>query len=263
MIGRTITRWSRPGACRPSRQRGITLIELLISMTVLAVITSMILMVWFALQNSFAYSVDASHQREAARDAVSRMSVTIRDAQSASFSYVTTGPVAVITKAEGSEIDFNTSYARSGNANILPNAGTSGNNNAVVQACFIYVPSDSNPSDGKIYYVVDTDNNGLSNELGVPGGTPVKGRIIVDHVVNNARPVGNPTSVFTYTYFGDTVNPLTNDNIYQAKSVTGANNMSRIYSVQIHVLVDLNPGHAPAYMDLQSTAQPRNMRPST
>jgi len=33
--------------------------------------------------------------------------------------------------------------------------------------------------------------------------------------------------------------------------------------VHIRVLVDLNPGKSPVYMDLQTTAQPRNMRPAT
>jgi prepilin-type N-terminal cleavage/methylation domain-containing protein len=248
------SQWPRPRARRPSGQRGITLIELLVSMTILAVVTSMILVVWFSLQNSFAYSVDASHQREAARDAVSRMTMVIRDAQSAFF----VGQTAVtpaITVAEPSEIDFNTSYAQIGNANVLPNSGTSANYGAVVRACFLYVPSSSNLTDGKIYYLVDANGNGLADELASPS---TKGTVIVDHVVNNERPTSSGTPVFTYTYFAD------NGTMTQATSISGVGvSPSRIYSVQIHVLVDLNPGHAPVYMDLQSTAQPRNMRPST
>jgi type II secretory pathway pseudopilin PulG len=248
-------RWLHRRDRRCPAEGGITLIELLISMTILGVITTMILFVWFALQNSFAYSVDASHQREAARDAVSRMSVTIRDAQSASFSYAT-DVVPAISVAVSDEIVFNTSYQQLGNANVLPNSGTSGNNNAVVQAAFIYVPSASTPSDGKIYYVVDRNNNGVSDEA---SATPTpKGTVIVDHVVNNVRPAGSSTSVFTYTYFAD------NGTMTQTTSMSAAGvSPLRIYSVQIHVLVDLNPGHAPVYMNLQSTAQPRNMRPST
>lgn len=253
MIGRTVTRWSRPGACRPSRQSGITLIELLISMTVLAVITTMILVVWFALQNSFAFSVGASHQREAARDAVSRMTVVIRDAQSASFGQADVTPA--ITVAEPLEIDFNTSYAQIDNANV--SSGTSGNSSAVVHACFLYVPSSSNPTDGKIYYLVDAHSNGLADEI-ASARTTGTGTVIVDHVVNNVRPAGSSTNVFTYTYFAD------DGTMTQISSMSTAGvSPSRIYSVQIHVLVDLNPAHAPVYMDLQSTAQPRNMRPST
>jgi hypothetical protein len=34
----------------------------------------------------------------------------------------------------------------------------------------------------------------------------------------------------------------------------------RILTVEIHILADVNPGHSPTYMDLISTAQPRNQR---
>lgn len=249
------SRWrvSKPGC--PTGQEGITLIELLVSMTILAVITTMIIAVWLSMQNSFAYSVDASHQREAARDAMAHMTVAIRDAQGASFTYPTGEVVApAISVAEGSKIVFNTSYQRSGNASV--SAGTGGNNIAVVQACIIYVPSASSPSDGKIYYVVDKDINGLTDEL---ASTTPEGKILVEHVVNNVRPPTTyPTSVFTYTYFSD------DGTMEQATSMSAAGvSPSRTYSVQIHVLVDLKPGKAPVYMDLQSTAQPRNLRPST
>ena len=252
MSRRAASRWLRPRARRRSRQAGITLIELLVGMTILGVITTMILVSWFALQNSFAYSVNASHAREAARDAVSRMTVTIRDVQAASFGYQT-GQVDAISAAESLKIVFNTSYQQLGNANV-PALGA--NNNAVVKACFIYVPPATSPTDGKIYYVTDLNNNGLIDELAGP--SPPVGKIIVDHVVNNVRPTASGTSVFTYTYFAD------DGTIKQVTDMTAANiSPARIYSVQIHVLVDLDPSHAPVYMDLQSTAQPRNMRPST
>ena len=222
-------------------------------MTVLAVITSMILVVWFALQNSFAYSVDASHQREAARDAVSRMTVVIRDAQSASLKdqngVVTSASAITVAEpeAQDSEIVFNTSYAQSGNANVLSDPATSGNNNAVEQAAFIYVPSE-----GKIYYLVGSNDTRLTAaQLADPSANG--GSVIVDHVVNNA----NGTPVFTYTYFAD------DGTITQTTQTTPMPTGVSPYTVQIHVLVDLNPGHTPVYMDLQSTAQPRNMRPST
>ena len=247
-------RMLRRGRRLPAAQSGVSLVELLVSMVILGVITSMILVVWFALQNSFAYSVGASHQREAARDALARMTVAIRGAQNASYDQA--GIVPAISVAEGSKIVFNTSYQRSGNADITPNSGSSANNSAVVEACFVYVDPSLGQSDGKIYYVVDRNGNGLSDELA--NGSAPQGKVIVSNVVNNAH----PASLFTYTYFDDAINPVTHDNIWQATSVS-ADNVGKIYSVQIHVLVDLKPGHSPVYMDLQSTAQPRNMRPST
>jgi hypothetical protein len=80
----------------------------------------------------------------------------------------------------------------------------------------------------------------------------------VDDVVNWWKPsVTAKVSLFRYTYFSDqgafkTVN-----------SMTGVASTARILSVHIRVLVDLNPRRAPVYMDLQTTAQPRNGRPSS
>ena len=242
-----------PEAPRRGRgQAGLTLIEVLVSLIVLGILTTMVLITWFALQNSFAFSVNANDSREAARDAVSRMTVTIRDAQDYTFSYQT-GTVKAISVAEASRIVINTSYQEFGNDQVY-----SGTDPTVKQAAFVYVKDDSVPQRGKIYYVTDDNNNGLlTDELNNPAN---KGDLVVDHVINNVRPSAtNPTSVFTYTYFADDGTVTTTD----ASGLPSGVPTARIFSVQIHVLIDLDPGHAPVYMDLQSTAQPRNMRPQT
>lgn len=242
---------------RLPRQSGITLMELLVSMTILAVITTLILTTWFSLQKSYAFSVNGSHAREAARDAVAGMTIAIRDAQDANFSYPFLPPPNAISVAESSKIVINTSYQQATNANIAVGSGL--NSNAVVQACYIYEPSANAVDDGSIFYVVDKNNNGLTDELASLATIKQHGHVVCDHVVNSSRPsTSNPTSVFTYTYFGD------DGAIHQVTSMTPQDIINfGIYSVQIHVLIDLDPAHAPIYMDLQSTSQPRNMRPST
>ena len=57
----TRTRLTRPV------QRGLTLIELLIAMSILTVVTGMILISWFSLQDSFSFSTKSTEQREAGR----------------------------------------------------------------------------------------------------------------------------------------------------------------------------------------------------
>lgn len=220
-------------------QAGITLMELLVSMAILSVITTMILVSWFALQDSYGYSVHSSHAREAARDAVARMTVTIRDVQRPPG--VTNG--MAIFYAEASEINFYTSYQQSGNAN----AGS-----PPVAACFLFVPP-SGGSTGKIYYFIDENGNGFTDEK-----ANGEGKVVVDNVMNATLPsTTDPTDLFTYTYFGD------DGTLSRESSVTAEDDLRAIYSVQIHVLVDLNPQHSPVYMDLQTTAQPRNLRPQT
>jgi prepilin-type N-terminal cleavage/methylation domain-containing protein len=62
------------------RQAGITLIELLVSMTIMSIVTGLIIAGWVALQNSYAYSTKSADARGTARDTMSRMRREIRDA---------------------------------------------------------------------------------------------------------------------------------------------------------------------------------------
>jgi type II secretory pathway pseudopilin PulG len=63
------------------RQGGVSLVELLVGMIILTIVTAAIVMVWFALQDSFAYSTKSSEQREAARDGIALLSRELRDVQ--------------------------------------------------------------------------------------------------------------------------------------------------------------------------------------
>ncbi len=249
----------RTGVCgraerRASGQRGLTMIELLVTILILGILTTMILVSWFALQKSFAFSLKADDSRQAARDSVSRMTVAIRDAQDFKFTY-SSQTVPAISVAEANKIVFNTSYQQSLNASV-PTTATAAGNHSVVQAAFVYVPSTSTPTNGAIYYVTDHNGNGLTDELASDANVAANGKVVVKNVVNNVRPPGSSTPLFMYTYFAD------DGSVSQATSLPAADT-SRIFSVQIHVLVDLDPSHAPVYMDIQSTAQPRNMRPQT
>ena len=234
------TIWRRAG--RPAgRQHGITLVELLIAMTILAVVSSMILMSWISLQKSYAQTSRASQSREFARDAVARLTQEIRDAQGSNQG-------SAITEAEPMRIVFYSTYNEAGNATpgLAPR-----------QTAFVYQWSTATGS-GKIFRVVDANGNGVADELGDNDSlAATNGRMIVDNVVNCNNPsAANPTSVFTYSYYDASGTYTTSDSPPDASITT-------IRAVHIRVLVDLNPGRSPVYMDLQTTAQPRNMRPAT
>jgi len=220
------------------RQTGITLVELLVVMVILGIVTTMILGTWFALQSSFAHTSHASHAREFARDSVTRMTREIRDAQG----YGGKNP---IIRADRFVIVFSSTFNQANNSTT----GT-----PPVETAFVYVESASRQS-GSIYRVVDKNANGVDDELASVATYPPP---VVDDVVNWWKPsVTAKVSLFRYTYFSDqgafkTVN-----------SMTGVASTARILSVHIRVLVDLNPRRAPVYMDLQTTAQPRNGRPSS
>jgi len=72
-----------PRARGPLRsQKGITLVELLIAMTIMAILSTMIIGAWISLQSSYAYSVKSADARGTARDTMARMRREVRDAMS-------------------------------------------------------------------------------------------------------------------------------------------------------------------------------------
>jgi prepilin-type N-terminal cleavage/methylation domain-containing protein len=232
----------RPRGAAARRQHGITLMELLIAMSILSVVTAMILVSWFALQSSFGQTSKASHAREFARDAVARMTQEIRDAQGSDQG-------SAITEATRWEIVFYSTYNMAGNATT----GTTPR-----QTAFVYMPPTTTET-GRIYRVVDRNGNGLADELGVNNSlVTTNGRLVVDNVVNWEEPNSTTkTSLFQYTYYTGNGSYTTVDDLPATESPTS------IRAVQIRVLVDLNPGKSPVYIDMKTTAQPRNQRPAT
>lgn len=221
-------------------EAGVSLVELLVAMSVLIVVTTMILVTWFALQSSFANTSRASSARESARDSVARMTREIRDAQG----YDGSSP---IVRADHFEIVFYSTFNQEGNS-------VTGSD--PVQIAYAYRQSAAGKG-GTIYRVVDRDGSpaGVADEL---LDVPQYGRVVVDNVVNWWEPSETAkTSMFKYTYFAD-------NGVYKTvDSMTGLASTARVLSVQINVLTDLNPGHSPIYMNLKTTAQPRNGRPAT
>ena len=73
-------------------QDGLTLIEILISMIILSIITTMLVMGWVNLQRGYAFTVSSNNSRATARDAISRVSSELRAAQPNTLPTVTPRP---------------------------------------------------------------------------------------------------------------------------------------------------------------------------
>ena len=69
------------GVVPSQRQRGITLVELLVVMSIMLIVTTMIIGTWVALTNAYSFSSRSDKQRDLARQAIDRMAREIRDAQ--------------------------------------------------------------------------------------------------------------------------------------------------------------------------------------
>lgn len=91
-------------------QRGVTLIELLVSIAILAVVTTAVIAVWIALQNSYGYTVVSSRQREAARDGMTLLARELRDVQTPTLG----SAVPAIQAADAYRMAFFTTFHTEG-----------------------------------------------------------------------------------------------------------------------------------------------------
>jgi prepilin-type N-terminal cleavage/methylation domain-containing protein len=208
---------------RKDPQAGVTLVELLVVIVIMGVVSTMLVGVWFALTNASAFSSTSSQQQDNAREAVARMSREIRDAQAP-----TAGNAGAFVLADPYQIEFYSTF----------NDVDAENPSSVPQLTrFIYKETDSIKHIGAIY------------REKYDGGAWGSSVLLVDHVVNKA--LSPNATVFTYTAFGDS-------GVYQSDGTTSVP-AGQIVDVTISTRVDLNPGHSPNYVTLQTTVQPRNM----
>jgi len=221
--------FSRHISVKTRSQHGMSMVELLVGMIILSVLTTMIVGVWISLQSSSAQTISSDHARETARDAMARLRREIRDAQGQREGQPLAGSPAIIS-AGPDEIRFSTAFND-------PGADGAGR---ILLTRYWY-----DGSAKVIYRQRDVNENGVFD-----GGdrTDVLARNIVNSIIPDSS---NPTPLFTYSYV---------DGNGDVQTTTTMVDPERILSVQIRILADLNPAHSPIYMDLISTAQPRNLR---
>lgn len=209
-------------------QSGLTLVELLVTMSIAVVLTGMILITWFALQSSFADQARANEARDIAREAMSRMVREIRDASSPG--------IQAVTYAGKDRVSFYTTFNDPGDEDT-------GFGNLMMTTFRYEVGGDGV---GRIIRYRDTEGTPslLSDDRQI---------IVADHVlrVNNAP-------VFTYWYFDYAGRPST---VWSNSGVVPAARMQYIYAVEIDLVVDMNGDNRPSPVHLDSVAQIRNARP--
>jgi prepilin-type N-terminal cleavage/methylation domain-containing protein len=215
----------------PRRQRGITLVELLVAMSIMLVLTTMIIATWMSLTNAYSFSSRSDKQRDLARQAIDRMAREIRDAQEPLGS---SSPA--INRAYPNEIRFYSTFN---------NADASIPTTEPRLTRFIYRVTNAAAGTGAVYREFpgpdgdfDTANDNVSHRL-------------VDNVSND----GAGRDIFTYWSYDPTTSELE-----PSEGMTALADPSRVVEVGITLLVDLNPGKAPNYMDISTTVQPRNVR---
>lgn len=237
------------------RHAGISLVELLISIVIMSIVSTMVLMGWFSLSKSYSFSVSSNVARDSGRQAISRMEREIRDMESSG-----SGAVA-LEHARPFWIAFNTTFNDDGSSQ----PGTAPH--FVVYRLY---------SNGQIWRFEDQPKSGVYDGLldnvelspvsnaeddrdvakyNLAEQSTGEGRMLLTKNISNvgADP-SQPKTLFSYTYY-DSFGMLTTKD-----TRTGDANRQGVQTVQIHLLVDLNPSKSPVYADLLAAAQLRNQR---
>jgi prepilin-type N-terminal cleavage/methylation domain-containing protein len=207
----------------PRRQRGMTLVELLVAMIIMGVLTTMIIGTWISLTNAYSFTSRSDRQRDSANQAIARMAREVRDAQ-----HVPGSTTGAFTYAHPNQVRFYSTFNMAGNSDPTSTPRLTR---------FIL-------SNGAVYRELP-GNDGLFDT-----GDDVS-RLLVKDVVN----LSHTADLFTYS----AINSITGE-MYQSSGETTLTPAARIQTVRILLLVDLNPGKSPNYMDISTTVEPRNMR---
>jgi prepilin-type N-terminal cleavage/methylation domain-containing protein len=218
-----------------THQRGISLIELLVSIVILGIVSTLLLVGWTSLQGSYANSVRSNNAQAEVRDAVSRMSREIRDAQPASL---TMPPSSPFTLAAADEIAFYSAFNN-------PGQRADGSGTGTLRLTRFYLDTSGAAAQKTLYWQRDTNASG--------GFDSADRRIILARdVVNTSVPsTSSPSPLFTYGYRDGSGDFTTAATIATA-------DLDEIISVQIHLIVDANLARTPTPADLQITVRPRN-----
>jgi prepilin-type N-terminal cleavage/methylation domain-containing protein len=222
------------------RASGVTLVELLVSMVILGVVTTLLIAGWVSLQSSYARSVKSNNAHAEARDALARASREIRDAQPSSLAVPGQSP---FTMAGPMEIAF---YSAFNSAGVRADGTATG----ALRLTRVYLDSGGSTAQKTLYWQRDTDNSGAFDGA---DRKIVLARDVVNASVadTSVTPSTSYTAIFTYGYRDGAGDFTTADTIASA-------DLTKIISVQIHLLVDENLLRSPTPADLQTTVRPRN-----
>jgi prepilin-type N-terminal cleavage/methylation domain-containing protein len=233
-------------------QAGITLIELLVSMIILGIVTTMLVASWISLQRASAFAVQSSNARASARDAIDRISSELRDSQPQTLPTASATPTPspsypLFTVAQPMEAVFYSSFNQEG-----ANLDGSGVGTGVLMPTRIHLDTSGTTAQKTLYWQRKTDQTS--------GWTAGYRQILLArNVVNNSvsntdvSPTTPYTAIFRYGYRD------VNDVLVWTDNADDSLDLSTIVAVQVRLIVDANTGRAPKYTDLSTTVIPRNV----
>ena len=215
----------------PRGQRGITLVELLVAMSIMLVLSTMIVGTWITLTNAYSFTSRSDKQRDFARQAIDRMAREIRDAQQP-----LDGSTTAFTQAYPNEVRFYSTFNTAGAAEPASEPRLTR---------LVYKVTNAADGVGAVY----REFPGYDGDFDTPG-------TMCPNSWSTTSPTMAPAEICSRTgTYDSATNALEHSN-----GTTTLVDPSRIVEVEITMLVDLNPGKAPNYMDVSTKVQPRNVR---
>ena len=150
---------------------------------------------------------------------------------------------AVLTVAQPTEVDFYSAYNQAS-----ARADGSGTAATGLVKTRIYLDTSGSTPQKTLKWQRDTNGDGTLDRT----------MVLATNVVNNSiantnvSPNTSYTAIFTFGYRDAGGNYLTTDNSGSTLDLT------KIISVQIRLIIDVNLSHTPNYVDLSTTIRPRN-----
>lgn len=240
-------------------QSGITLIELLVSMIILGIISTMLIVGWINLQRSTAFALTTNNARATARDSISRVTNELRASQPTAL--VTPSPSATatpaaqppITQAGKWDVQFYSAYNDS-------TAAADGTGVATLRLTRIYLdtatvpPAPWNPSGRTLRLQRDTNRNGWldSADMNIILARNVVNMVVAD-ATNGTSPGTTYTPLFKYAYRASASDP-----IQWTDNTAGTLDLSTIVAVRTRIIIDANARREPNAIDATTTVRLRN-----
>jgi prepilin-type N-terminal cleavage/methylation domain-containing protein len=221
-------------------QAGVSLIELLVSMIIMAVVTTMLVGTWLQLNRTAEFARADNTAGATGRDALDRVSAEIRDAQPLTTAS-TTPFIFTMTTPFVNDANDCVFYSAYNNALTSSQSGTDGKAQLLPTA--IWLDTSGTTAQKKLYWERDTNKNGVFDS-----GDKII--LLANNVVNTSATVNKP--IFTY-YFCDKSGNWSNATTLTSTTV------ANLVAIQIELVIDANLSYKPSYVDILSTVRPRNV----
>jgi len=239
---------------RPGRggQAGVTLIELLVSMLILGIVTTMLVAGWISLQGAFGTVVQTNDARATVRDAMSRISSELRGSQPTALPdpFITPPPSLEppVIAAAPMSVTFYSAYNSSA-------ANADGSGVTAVRPTRIRLDTAAqtapwNPACRSLYLERDMNSNGIFTDSGDRSIELAKN--VANWNVADATNGTLYTPVFRYAYRDTDGDVLWTDNA--ASSL----DLASIIAIRARLIIDTKMAGTPRYVDTTTTVRLRN-----